>query len=125
MNWFRTLRLKLFGILLAVVLGVMVVLSSGVGWLSIPVVGAALWAVVMTVNRVADRATNSCWTCGYRFDGGGDDGADGGRVCPKCGSLHQPHMLAMFEERFEGELSFDEPAETEVGPAGETGHRIA
>jgi DNA-directed RNA polymerase subunit RPC12/RpoP len=88
MEWLRRLRLKFFGVLLAITLTCLTVLTAGVGWLSIPVVGAALWAVVVTVNRASVKASLNCWSCGERLDP--DQLATGDLACPSCGTLRQP-----------------------------------
>ncbi|MCK4872257.1 MAG: hypothetical protein KAS72_05995 [Phycisphaerales bacterium] len=110
MKWFRRLRLKMFGILLAVAIGCMVVLSTGVGWLTIPVVGAALWAMVVTINRTSAKAATMCWSCGC--DLSNQDPADGSVVCSECGTLHQPDLL-VIRTGHEQALSDDEADEPE------------
>jgi DNA-directed RNA polymerase subunit RPC12/RpoP len=117
MDWLRRLRLKVFGVLLAVALTCMALLSAGVGWFSIPVVGAALWAVVATVNRATAKASITCWSCGMRLDP--DQLATGDIACPKCGTLRQPgffDLAGSFDDVDEdlSELEFEERDAAEV-----------
>ncbi len=107
MDWLRRLRLRVFGLLLAVALTCMAVLSVGVGWFSIPVVGAALWAVVVTVNRATSKASITCWSCGTRLDP--EQLATGNIACPKCGTLRQPGFFDAGERL----ASSDEMADVE------------
>lgn len=109
MDWLRRLRLKVFGLLLAVALTCMAVLSAGVGWFSIPVVGAALWAVVVTVNRATLKASITCWSCGTRLDP--EHLAAGDLACPSCGTLRQPGVFDLATSLSERDDSFDEDAD--------------
>ncbi|HEB61193.1 MAG TPA: hypothetical protein ENJ06_05145, partial [Phycisphaeraceae bacterium] len=84
MQWFHRLRIRVLGLLLAVTIGCVAVLSAGVGWFSIPVVGAALWAVVVTVNKASEKAATTCWSCGQKLDS--EQVAAGNVICPNCGT---------------------------------------
>jgi len=75
MTWLGRLRLRLF--------------------VTLPLVGVAIAAVTMTVNKTSKISAQRCWTCGtsLRDEPAGEQGV----VCPSCGSLNQfnPRHLAL------------------------------
>lgn len=62
----------------------------------VPVVGAAIAAAVVSVNKVAARLDRPlCWHCGTNLSGTAPGAY--GKICPTCGSLNQhgsPHANA-------------------------------
>lgn len=96
MTWLGRMRLRLFATIIGVPLAVFGVLSIGPGWLTIPLVGVAIAAVTVTVNKTTNRIVGErCWTCGTSLHG--EPAGEQGVVCPDCGSLNQfnPRHLAL------------------------------
>ena len=73
-------------------------ISLGPTWLALPLVGMAVAAVTVTVNRLAGRLDQRvCWTCGH--DLREREAHDNGIVCPECGSLNQHNPAMTDDER--------------------------
>ncbi|MCE2966857.1 MAG: hypothetical protein ACK5WB_09855 [Phycisphaerales bacterium] len=79
-----------------------VVAFSALAWL--PVVGVAVAAVVVSVNKVADRLTRPmCLSCGQDLTG--QTLGPHGCVCPTCGALHMPRPEDVRDDRLAGMLA--------------------
>ena len=91
LTWLGTMRLRAAVAVVGIPLVCFGVLSIGLGWITLPVVGVA---VAMTVSTLGARfETPTCWTCGE--DLADEDAGVHGVICPKCGSLnqHNPKLL--------------------------------
>ncbi len=96
LTWLGWLRLRAAAVVVGVPLVLMGAISLGPGWLTLPLVGVAVAAVTMTVNKLGrhfERTT--CWTCGT--DLASEPAGVHGVVCPDCGALnqHNPRLLAL------------------------------
>lgn len=79
------LRLRVLGLLLGLVLAALATISLTAipAW---PVVGVAVAAAYVGVNRIMARITpSSCPSCGHNLQGLG--ASANGIVCPECGSV--------------------------------------
>jgi len=87
--WLAKLRLQVFALLLALVVGVVGV----VGVFSVPVipaVGVALFAAVAAVNSMtAKLSTTVCAGCGEDISAG--PAGTYGITCAHCGTINQPY----------------------------------
>lgn len=96
MTWLGRARLRLIVYVIGIPLAAFGVISLSPAWLTLPVVGVALAAVTMTVNKTANRVIGErCWTCGQSIKG--EPAGEQGIVCPCCGALNQfnPRFLAL------------------------------
>ncbi len=81
------LRLRLIIFVIGIPLATFGAISLGPSWLALPLVGAAAYALTLTLGRVAGRASQPfCWTCGG--DMSAEPVGDHGAVCPSCGTLN-------------------------------------
>lgn len=90
MTWMHKTRLKVLAFSMGIALAALGVISLTAlpAW---PVVGVAVAAVALTVNRVAARLSVNqamCFGCGLSIA----DAPVGeyGSVCPHCGAVNQP-----------------------------------
>ncbi|MBL8759390.1 MAG: hypothetical protein JNK35_13275 [Phycisphaerae bacterium] len=85
--WFSRIRWRALAWVLGIALaGGATVMMTG-AW--VPVVGAAVVAAAVSINRVAARLSKPvCYACGE--DLSGRPMAHLGVLCPSCGSIHQP-----------------------------------
>ncbi len=91
MTWRSKLKIRAWVFVIGVPLAVVGVISISPGWLTVPLVGVAVAAVTMTVNKVGARLTQrTCWTCGH--DLSGEAPAEQGIACPACGALNQFYL---------------------------------
>lgn len=82
------MRFRLIVFVIGIPLAAFGAMSLGPGWLALPIVGMAVAAVTVSVNKLAQRLAHPvCWTCGH--DLASLDPNDFGVVCPECGSLNQ------------------------------------
>lgn len=93
MNLVQKLRLRVLAILVATALAVIgaVSIASLPVW---PVLGVAVTAAVLVVNRVTSRLSDGvCWECGGTIEGrpAGEYGVE----CPGCGALNTGVRLAV------------------------------
>jgi len=118
MTWLGRARLRAIVYVIGIPLAAFGVITLSPAWLTLPVVGVALAAVTMTVNKTANRLVGErCWTCGTSLKG--EPAAVQGIVCPGCGALNQynPARLAAGEPTegsfdFSGELDDDAPSDS-------------
>lgn len=97
-TWLGKIKLRVLVAVIGVPLAVAGVVSLGPGWLMVPLVGVAVAAVTVTVNKITQRlGAATCWTCGQ--DLSSEPEGEHGIVCPECGSLCQarPRWLASSE----------------------------
>lgn len=88
MTWRSKLKFRAWVFVIGVPLAVAGMISISPAWLTVPLVGVAVAAVTMTVNKVGQRLTQpTCWTCGH--DLASEEPAEQGIVCPACGALNQ------------------------------------
>lgn len=91
-TWLGRMRLRLIVFVIGIPLAAFGAMSLGPGWLALPIVGMAVAAVTVSVNKLAQRLAHPvCWTCGH--DLSSLTPHDLGVVCPECGSLNQ-HSLS-------------------------------
>jgi hypothetical protein len=88
MTWLHRIRLRIlayaFGIALAAI--AMISLTTLPAW---PVIGVAVAAVALTVNRVASRLSDgACLGCGHSLTGKSSGGY--GIACGECGTINPP-----------------------------------
>jgi len=103
LTWLGRLRLRLIVFVIGIPLAAFGIITIGPAWLTLPVVGVALAAVTMTVNKTAGRIIGErCWTCGENIKG--EPAGEQGVVCPECGALNQfnPMHLAIGDEPVNG-----------------------
>jgi len=87
-TWLSKLRLRLLVFVIGVPLAAFAAMSLSPSWLAIPVVGVAVYAVALGLQKASSRlAQPTCWTCGA--DLSSEPEGDHGRACPSCGALHQ------------------------------------
>lgn len=91
MTWLGKMRLRAMAVVVLIPVLCFGVLSIGMSWLTIPVVGVAVATIVSTLGSRFEHDT--CWTCGE--DLAKEDAGVHGVICPKCGSLnqHNPRLL--------------------------------
>jgi hypothetical protein len=88
MTWRSKLKIRAWVFVIGVPLAIVGVISISPAWLTFPLVGVAVAAVTMTVNKVGQRLSQpTCWTCGE--DLREEAPAEHGIVCPSCGALNQ------------------------------------
>ena len=88
MTWRSKLKIRAWVFVIGVPLAVVGVISISPAWLTFPLVGVAVAAVTMTVNKVGQRLSQpTCWTCGEDLTN--EDPAEHGIACPSCGALNQ------------------------------------
>jgi len=91
-TWLGRMRLRLIVFVIGIPLAAFGAMSLGPAWLALPIVGMAVAAVTVSVNKLAQRLAHPvCWTCGHDLDG--HTPHDLGVVCPVCGALNQ-HSLS-------------------------------
>lgn len=92
-GYFGKVRFKVLSLIAGITLAAAaVILWTPIGW--VPVVGVAVAAAVVAVNRVGHRLTApTCYHCGRDLRGVAD--GEHGILCPGCGSLHQGRRMAM------------------------------
>ena len=98
LTWLAKMKLRACVLVVGVPLAVagMILASVPPAWLTLPLVGVAVAAVTMTLNKVGQRLEQpTCWTCGR--DLSNEPAAEHGVACPGCGSLNQfnPGALAL------------------------------
>lgn len=97
MSWRSRLHVRTLVMAVGIPLALLSAISFSPAWLMLPLVGAAVAAVTMTVNKIGQRLSEPvCWTCGHNIEG--EPGSEHGRVCPECGSLNQSYILALREQ---------------------------
>jgi len=86
--WISRLRLRALVWILGIALATTaMVLLTSVSW--VPVVGVAVAAAAMSINKVASRLSKpTCWSCGH--DLSAQPVNNWGAACPTCGALNQP-----------------------------------
>ncbi len=86
--WFSQLRWRALAWVLGIALcTAATVIMTGVAWM--PMVGAAVVAAAVSINRVASKLSKPvCYGCGR--DLSGQPMAHLGVLCPGCGAIHQP-----------------------------------
>jgi len=92
-GYFGRMRMKALSIAVGIALAATaLVLWTPLGW--VPVVGIAVWAAVVAVNRTGHRLTEPvCYHCGKELKGLPD--GEHGILCPGCGALHQGRRMAL------------------------------
>lgn len=92
-GYFGRVRVKAFSLVAGIGLAAAAVLLwTSLAW--VPVVGVAVVAAVVAVNRVGHRLTTPvCYNCGKDLAGMAD--GEHGIVCPGCGALHQGRRMAL------------------------------
>ncbi len=113
------IRLRVFAYTVATVLAVWGAIALSPAWAMLPLVGVAVAAVTMTVNKVTARlARPTCWTCG--FDLSAESPTPHGITCPDCGSLNlnpDPTVtLADADDTTDAEPASDTEAPTAPPP---------
>lgn len=101
--WRDKLKLRSWVVVVGVPLAVWGAIAVGPGWLAWPLVGVAVAAVTMAVNRVGGMLSQkTCWTCGG--DLSSSPACEQGVVCEECGALNQfnPDALALGDEPIGG-----------------------
>ncbi len=96
MTWLGKIKLRAAVFVIGVPLAVAGAISVGPAWLALPLVGVAVAAITVSLNKVTSRLDQRvCWTCGCDLSSVPE--AEQGLVCPTCGSLHQhnPVQLAL------------------------------
>ena len=96
MAWVNRLRLRAVVLVIGIPLAAWGAISIGPAWLALPLVGVAVAAVTMTVNRLTNRLNaDVCWTCGTSLHGLPPH--EHGIACPACGALnqHNPKNVAL------------------------------
>lgn len=109
MTWLAKVRFRAVVFVIGVPLAAAGAISVGPAWLALPLVGVAVAAVTVTLNKVASRLDQRvCWTCGTDLSGVPE--AEQGVACPMCGSLHQhnPTRLANAEQPVSDDESDDD-----------------
>jgi len=97
------IRLRLLALVIGVPLATVGVISLSPSWAALPLVGMAVYAFTVSVNKVSHRlAQPTCWTCGH--DLSAQPLGDYGVACPDCGSLNQ-HLARL--DRDDAENSSD------------------
>ncbi|TVQ32648.1 MAG: hypothetical protein EA376_04605 [Phycisphaeraceae bacterium] len=80
--------MRLLALVIGVPLATVGVISLSPSWAALPLVGVAVYAFTVSVNKVSHRlAQPSCWTCGH--DLAAQPTGEYGVACPDCGSLNQ------------------------------------
>jgi hypothetical protein len=92
-GYFGQVRVKAFSLVAGIALAAAAVLLwTSLTW--VPVVGVAVVAALVAVNRVGHRLTAPvCYNCGKDLSGTAD--GEHGIVCPGCGALHQGRRMAL------------------------------
>ncbi|MEO1007151.1 MAG: hypothetical protein AAFX79_01130 [Planctomycetota bacterium] len=93
--WLSRLRLRVAGVTLAIVVTAIAV-ASLLNFAVAPAIGVAAIAVAWVVNTMTTRLSQPvCYHCGA--DVGAQPSGDHGVICPECGGLSTPIMLARAE----------------------------
>jgi hypothetical protein len=80
-------RLRVLVFVVGVPLAAMAAILFTPGWLTIPVVGVAVYTMAMGVKQATTRLGEAvCWTCGA--DLAGLPRSEHGVPCPGCGALN-------------------------------------
>lgn len=88
MTWRAKLKIRAWVFVIGVPLAILGVISVSPAWMTLPLVGVAVAAITVTVNKIGHRLTQpTCWTCGQ--DLRNEEPAEQGIVCPSCGALNQ------------------------------------
>lgn len=88
LSWLRVLRLKVLAYAIIIPLAAWGVIALSPAWAAIPIVGVAVAAVTMTLNKMTHRLGQvTCWTCGADLQGAPESVV--GVVCDKCGAINQ------------------------------------
>jgi len=96
MSWRSRVHVRAMVMIIGVPLAIFSAITFSPAWLTLPLVGVAVAAVTMTVNKIGQRLSDPvCWTCGH--DLASEPGSEHGRVCPECGSLNQSFLLTMHD----------------------------
>lgn len=106
LTWLAKLRLRAIVFVIGIPLAAFGAISIGPAWLTLPLVGVAVAAVTMSLNRLTDRlAQPLCFTCGA--DLAERPAHEHGIICPECGSLnqHNPGALASIEREDDAPLA--------------------
>jgi hypothetical protein len=92
-GYFGRVRVKTFSLVAGIALAAAaVIMWTGAAW--VPVVGVAVVAAVVAVNRVGHRLTQPiCYNCGQNLSG--IAAGEHGILCPACGALHQGRRMAV------------------------------
>lgn len=92
LSWLRTLRLKVLAYALIIPLAAWGVIALSPAWAALPIVGVAVAAVTMTLNKMTQRLGQvTCWTCGADLTGAPESVV--GVVCDSCGAINQHRPL--------------------------------
>ena len=93
MAWRTKLKMRAWVFVVGVPVAIIGVISFSPAWMTLPLVGVAVAAITVTVNKIGQRlAQPTCWTCGH--DLRDEDPAEQGIVCPSCGALNQFYIAA-------------------------------
>ncbi|MGP1346863.1 MAG: hypothetical protein ACTS3F_09400 [Phycisphaerales bacterium] len=88
LSWLRTLRLKVLAYTIAIPLAAWGAIALTPAWAALPIVGVAVAAVTMTVNKMTQRLGRvTCWTCGADLSGSPEFVV--GVICDACGAVNQ------------------------------------
>lgn len=94
MTWLGKIKLRAAVFVIGVPLAVAGAISVGPAWLALPLVGVAVAAITVSLNKVTSRLDQRvCWTCGCDLSSVPE--AEQGLVCPTCGSLHQHNPVQL------------------------------
>jgi hypothetical protein len=86
--WVNSIRLRVVVFVIGIPLAMFGAIAIGPAWMTLPLVGVAVAAVTVSVNRLTQRLGQSvCWTCGESLAEVG--AGEHGKVCPGCGALNQ------------------------------------
>ena len=104
-TWLAKLRLRAAVVVIGIPLACFGIFSVGLGWVVLPVVGVAVAAVSVTMNKLGQRFDHvTCWTCGEDLTN--EPAGVHGVICPCCGALnqHNPRMFALGDQVDDSEL---------------------
>ena len=91
LTWLGKLKLRAAAYVIGVPLAVFAVMSIGPAWMTLPLVGVAVAAVTVSLNKLGQRLeSRTCWTCGT--DLSSEPTGEHGVACRACGTLHQPTL---------------------------------
>jgi hypothetical protein len=103
MTWRSKLKIRAWVFVIGVPLAVLGVISVSPAWMTLPLVGVAVAAITVTVNKIGHRLTQpTCWTCGH--DLRNEEPAEQGIVCPSCGALNQFYLAHAAHPSDESDL---------------------